>query len=377
MNVNKSSELAKAIEPTENVVIYMTEPDAKFVSLVKRGANRTPFRIVKQQEEPGMKIIQRLVVKKGTAVETIKSAVGEEAAGALQLASPKDAGAYTEYVQHPEESFKADTISVVSLADDNSIMAICGEMTEKSEGFSISRLLARKSQNHGVEVPETQETMKAEVLKSVLSDNLWRETDALYSGINAILNQESGENGKRLDMIRTLCDNFIATLEVTIGVLKSDEISPRPEPEKAPEPEAAPADKAEPETQEPAQTAAEPTQSETQAAENPATHETVENPDNTGEKSNEPTPEELEAAKKAEEDRLVELAAKSAFDKLSQPIEELGKQIAELGEVVNKMQKLPAQIISSHEDSGTSANAVKSQDQIQSVFAGCFGQLRR
>lgn len=345
-----------------DVVVYMTDPEAHYVSLVKRGANKTPFRIVKQQKENSMKIIQRLVVKKGTDVSAIQAAVGEEAAKALQFDVPKEAGAFTEYVQQPEEAFKADTLGVISLADDNSILALCGEMVEKSEGFSISKLLTKKSQKKVVEVPDTQEEMKAEVLKSCLSDNMWREMDALCSGINAILSQETGENGKRLEMVRTLCENFIATLEVTVSVLKTDEINARPT-----EPVAQEA--SQPETQE---TVAE----KPEEQENP---ETVaqETKEDSAEKQAEPNPEEAEKQEKAKLDALVELASKAACEQLGKPLDEMSKKIAELGEAVSKMQKLPGQVVSSHEESGTPVKAQKSQDDIQSVFAGCFGRIGR
>lgn len=346
----------------QDVVVYMTDPEAHYVSLVKRGANKTPFRIVKQQKENNMKIIQRLVVKKGTDVSAIQAAVGEEAARALQFDVSKEAGAFTEYVQQPEETFKADTLGVISLADDNSILALCGEMVEKSEGFSISKLLTRKSQKQVVEVPDTQEVLKAEVLKSCLSDNMWREMDALCSGINAILSQETGENGKRLEMVRTLCDNFIATLEVTVGVLKSDEINPRPaEPveQEVPQPEVQETEEAKPE-----ETA------------NPETAP-QDNKEEPAEKQVEPNPEEVEKHEKAKLDALVELASKAACEQLGKSLEDMSKQIAELGETVSKMQKLPGQVISSHEESGTPAKARKSHDNIQSVFAGCFGRIGR
>ena len=91
-------------EPDYPVIVYFKEPEAHFVSLVKRGANRTPFHIAKQETEP-MKIIHCIIAKKGTDADAIKAAVGEETSQLLKLDAPTESGAFTVYEQHKAEAF--------------------------------------------------------------------------------------------------------------------------------------------------------------------------------------------------------------------------------------------------------------------------------
>lgn len=335
-------------------VVYMTDPEARFVSLVKRGANRTPFRIVKQQKELDMKVIQRIVAKKGTDVAVIKSAVGEEAAGVLNLSEPKEAGAFVLYDQHPEDAFKADSLDVVSLSEDNSVICLCGELVEKSEGF-VSKLLSRKQAVKGVEVPDELERMNATVLKAALADSLWPELDALGNGIHNILTQSEGKASDKVKMCRTLCDNFIASLEVAASAMKSDDFA-------LVKPETAEPTTEQPEQAEPAEKTDAP---EDKEPANPA------EPTEQAEKSAEP-----EAPVESPEAKL--MAALAAVEKASkEETAELKKTLDALLERVAKMEKAPATVVTSHEDSGKAGGQETTKKSEKSVFAGLFGDLHR
>lgn len=297
-----------------------------------------------------MKIIQRIVARKGTDVEALKAAVGEDAASVLDFSKPREAGAFSVYDQHPENAVKADTQEVVSLADDNSILCICGEPEEKSEGFSISKLLARKTQLKAVEVPANIESLPQDVLKSDMSDALWSECNALTDGLRGILAQKAGENGDKIKMVGILFDNFMATLKEVSAIMKSDEFD-------APKQDTQPA-------QEPVQEQVTPE----------AAHETVE------EKSVDTVKEEkTQESEKSVDEQPVEKsqAPSTEVAELRAMLESQNEKITALTDLVQKMQKAPAQVVSAHEDDGPKVPAAKSQDNIQNVFAGVFGDLRR
>lgn len=337
------------MEAKSGVVVYMTEPEVRYVSLVKRGANRTPFRIAKQQEERGMKIIQRIVAKKGTDVAAIKSAVGEEAAGALNFSSPVNAGAYDLYVQHPAEAFKSDDFSVVALTDDNTVLGVCGELVEKSDGF-VSKLLSGKSRTKGVEIPEDVAPVDADVLKADLSGALWSELDALCSGLRGVLGQEAGENVEKVLMAERLCDNFMKTLKTTAEVLKSEDFG------------AAPAQKLE-------------TVQANLKKEPAEKRDASPAPSGEGSEAKESAEDAEKALVSKVADAVLEtLQAREAEARKAQ--DDLQKAVSELTEAVSKMQKAPAGVVGSLEDSGVppAAGQVLKSDN---VFAGCFGDIRR
>lgn len=360
----------------EDKVVYMTNPEANYVSLVKRGANRTPFRIVKMQKEKGMKVIQRIVAKKGTDVEAIKSAVGDEAAAALQLQSPQEAGAFTVYEQHPESAFKSDELEVVSLSEDNAILALCGEMAEKSDGFSISKLLTKKSQTKVVEVPDMLEAVNQDVLKSDLSDVLWRECDALSAAVHGILAQASGETGKKVDMVKTIFNNFIASLETAASIAKSDDFVL---PEKKQETEIPD----QPEQTEKSEKACEDKKSGEEKECKEKKKDKAEGEEDSKACDNKKKEEQKqEDAVKAEigeirQDALIEKTAGEVLGKIQPSLDKMAEQLASLGQTIEKMQKAPAGKVYSLEENGPDLQVNKSQKSVQNVFAGCFGDLRR
>lgn len=346
-----------------DTVVYMTDPEARYVSLVKRGANRTPFRIVKEQKETGMKIIQRIVAKKGTDVEAIKSAVGDEAAKALNLSEPKSAGDFTVYAQHPEEAFKTDSLEVVSLSDDNSVICLCGEMVEKSEGF-VSKLLAKKSELNGIEVPASLRPLDAEVLKARLEESVYAELDAMVGGIHSILRQSEGKASEKLQMCRSLCDNFIASVEMAFSTMKADDTvlhrpkqgcksdgeNPETKPEKKPDKQPEPKEKAK-------------------------TDDKGATPESQPDASLPNRLTKLEASVKEQQALFEKLRAEISKSQ-NDALESMKEGISELVGRVSKMEKAPAAPVSDHADSGKPEGVAKSQKS-ENVFAGLFGDLKR
>lgn len=347
------------VEQDEDTIVLLTDPQASFVSLVKRGANKTPFKIVKQEKNT-MKIIQRIVTRKGVAPESISEAVMPDAADALNLKAPQESGAFVQYVQHPEDAFKSDSLEVVDLSSDRSILAICGELAQKSEGF-VSKLLARKSNEKGVEVPDTIERVDAEILKSDLSGLVWTELDALYNGIRGILCQASAEDFSKKQMAQTMCDNFLKSLDVAISVSKSDAFVPQIA-ESVETPEA---------TGESVEKAAE-TQTEEATA-----------PSETEEASAEAvvisTPIEDVVAKAVKE--AVEQVTKSQASVVEDAIKPLRDALAAANETIEKMQRTPSGVVADTSHDGLCSVSKSEQDKKckqkadSTVFAGCFGQI--
>ena len=351
------------VEQDEDTIVLLTDPQASFVSLVKRGANKTPFKIVKQ-EKTTMKIIQRIVTRKGVTPESISEAVMPDAADALNLKAPQESGAFVQYVQHPEDAFKSDSLEVVDLSGDRSILAICGELAQKSEGF-VSKLLARKSNEKGVEVPDTIERVDAEILKSDLSGLVWTELDALYNGIRGILCQASSEGSSKKQLAQTMCDNFLKSMDVAISVSKSDEF-------------VAPSDK----SVETAEAASEPVAKADDAeatAEEVAKSQTDDEP---GEASAPPaaTAQIEDVVTKAVKE-AVEQVTKSQADLVEEAVKPLREALAAANETIEKMQRTPSGIVADTSHDGLCSVAKSEKDKKckqkadSTVFAGCFGQI--
>lgn len=396
-------------EEDYDVVVYMTEPVARFVSLVKRGANRTPFHIVKHQKETAtMKIIQRIVAKKGVDAEAIKAAVGEEASTALNLSAPVESGAFAVYDQHPEDAFKSDSMSVVSLSDDKSIIAICGEMIEKSEGF-VEKLFAKKSQQQGVSISDDVQPMDMEVLKADMGSAVWEEFYNMCDAVRGILGQSASEGKAKAELIKSVTDNFLKSVKTAVAVSKSEdfgepkqtEAETSVEAEKSAESaeaveavEVVEAEKAcsdDKKAEEEKACGCEDKAKEEEKADDKKKPHSKDNSDpvaDAGEALDSAgAPSSSEGGENSlSMDALATKIADSIMTKVNErldaackaqdeALDAVKKSVESVTETVSKMQKAPAGVVASHEDSGVPTNAKKSQKG-DNVFAGCFGKLR-
>jgi hypothetical protein len=120
----------------EKEVVFLTNPEPHFVSLVNRGANQEPWIVVKEQKEDNMavrKVLQAIVVPNGTDEDLIRSVIGDE----INLQVSKTQGEFTSYELVPREACKADSFELVFLSEENeTIKGLAAEIiAEKSEGF--------------------------------------------------------------------------------------------------------------------------------------------------------------------------------------------------------------------------------------------------
>ena len=138
----------------------LTDTDVNFVSLVKRGANRVPFRIVKKDDEPMLDLykVGRQMFKKADKAPRVVAIVTQKADAAVVAALAKACG-LPENLQKSEEGeviryAKADDKiegAVLVKLDDNFAVAVKGsEMLQKmagQQGFVLSLGAAQRDMN--------------------------------------------------------------------------------------------------------------------------------------------------------------------------------------------------------------------------------------
>jgi len=357
-------------EKAELEVTFLTEPHARFVSLVRRGANQTPFRVVKtgEKEEVPMKVLQSIIAKKGTDAEIIKKALGGDVADIVQLSSPKESGSFTTYDQHPREVFKADSFEVVVLNDDRTILGLQGELVEKSENV-VTRIFKRAEQRPVISIAEGTEVLSQDVLKAQLGDKLWSELDAMRNAVSGIINQEHGDVRAKVTMVKSVFDNFLASLELASIVAKSDSFDLKPQAEadiaKSGKPEdgkAAEPAKAEQPEQAAKSADATAVDAKTEPVAQPKTEDIVA-------EAVAKAKQEVEAVMKAQIEEVTKHAAES--------MKEISGKLAAVTHELEQVKKAPASIVKTHADDGIEPQSSIQKGEKPSVFAGCFGSLRR
>lgn len=114
-----------------------------FVSLVKHGANRQPFRIVKSDDhleggdDKAMMIVQSLLVPKGKVLDELTK---EEALTWLSEARTdevREADGYDKLVQLPVEKFEDGSVHMLGLGD-TGVYAIVGKLSSEPTGKELS-----------------------------------------------------------------------------------------------------------------------------------------------------------------------------------------------------------------------------------------------
>ena len=343
----------------EMEVTFLTDPTARYVSLVKRGANQTPFRVVKTCKEEGtMRVLQSIIARKGTDAEVIKKALGEDVADIVQLNSPQETGSFTSYEQHPRDVFKADSFEVVDLAGDKSVLGIQGELIEKSEGI-VAKLI-KPAQKPVISVAEGAEVLSQEVVKADLGSEMWSELNAIEQAVRGIISQKEGSSRDKLTMVRTVLDNFMASLELAVTVAKCDSFDlPAEQVEKSETAELA--------QEQAAEASADPEPEQAEKAESAEAAEAAAEP--------EAQPSLEETVQKALKD-AAEASLKQLETALKSQAEKFETELKKLTDEVDHLKKAPATVVKSHADDGVvGKDAIKKGET--GVFQGVFGNLGR
>ena len=238
------------IETEEKEVTFLVNPDVKFVSLVKRGANQRPWKVVKSQDtskansgeaekrkevsKSGVRsIAHSLIIRDGVPEETVKEVLGDSI-DSFKMDGPKTAGGWIRYEQPIVQSLKEDIeTELVSLNEDGSIRALIAKVDDEEEQGFISKMFKPKKPS-GVEInPEDVTKMGPEVSRAEYSNAIEGELYRLMEGVRGTLGQKMGSWSEKAGMVKTLCDNFMAYVNEGGQTFKMDgeviELDPLPE----------------------------------------------------------------------------------------------------------------------------------------------------
>lgn len=215
----------------ERVVTFMTEPKPNFVSLVKRGANQQPWRVVKndkhsENQDSGRKernvprkVLQAIVVPDGTPEEAVKAAFGEE----VKLDVSKSAGGYTNYEQLPRNVFKEDSFELVVIDEAQKIQGIAAELVEPEQESFVMKLFKPKAQKmNAIELPDDVQKVESEEVKKQVASQVYDEFYRMESAVTGLLSQEKGNAKDKLNALKMVLSNFVEFVEEAFTVAKLD-----------------------------------------------------------------------------------------------------------------------------------------------------------
>lgn len=166
----------------ENDVIFMTNPKVAFVSLVKHGANRMPFKVLKYDKggNPMKGIVQAILISKELSKEAVLKALAN-----YKDTEIKDFETYIKYIQHDQKDFEPDSLGVT---------------TEKEGVYCILGVLKK-------DVALPKEGIKKE-LDYATMDDLYVALYAMADMVSGTMRQENSTASFKRKTILSAIDNF-------------------------------------------------------------------------------------------------------------------------------------------------------------------------
>ena len=191
--------------PKETTVDFLKEPEVSFVSLVRQGANNTPFRVVKENKGGGMnKVVQAIRILKDSKVD-LKTIVGKD----FREDTVTEDGNYLIYEQVDKAVCAPDTKSVVAIDPKNHVYAITYELLADKKGKDVPTV-----------VPQT--IVLKEDVKELDYWDVWSEMYAMMDLISGAMGQSNMKETDMKSLVLLSIDNFRVFCETLFSGAKSN-----------------------------------------------------------------------------------------------------------------------------------------------------------
>jgi len=201
--------------PRETTVTFLKNPEVSFVSLVRHGANNTPFRVIKSNKgEPMNKIVQAIRVLKDSKAD-LETLVGKD----FRKDTIVEDGNYLIYEQVDKSVCNPDTKAIVVLDPANHVYAVTYELLV--EGGQAANTVAKSSDN-----PLPNSVVLHENLKEVDYWDVFNEMYAMSDLISGSMGQSTRTSEDRKAIVLSAIDNFKAFCEAVFEDVKSVEPFP-------------------------------------------------------------------------------------------------------------------------------------------------------
>ena len=183
----------------ENDIVFMAEPIVEFVSLVKRGANRSPFKILKSEKGGNpmpSKVVQAVLMPKGLSEKAIATHLeGYRADGLVEHES------YVEYTQVDKAAVDEESIEVIKMDEEDKVFGIVATLKEENE---------------------EQATVEKDSLDYATMDSLYIELYAMADIVSGAMRQSNVKAKDRSRTIMTAIENFKSFAEILLSNVKDD-----------------------------------------------------------------------------------------------------------------------------------------------------------
>lgn len=213
----------------EKEITFLHDATVSFVSLVKHGANKQAFRIIKQEgggSENMDKVIQSILLSNDLKMENLSSIDG---LGYLTEAKTDEVikfDNYNKYIQTNEKKFEKDSLSLVKL--DKCGYAIVGKLKEDADDKNVLILGISKddkTKSHNAGVMNEPVPSSGVMMTDTFGELFHRELSLFLDIIFGVLRQSSTDAKKRKQTVMGAFEsfkNFVSIGLDSIGKAKVD-----------------------------------------------------------------------------------------------------------------------------------------------------------
>lgn len=209
----------------EKVINFLTNVDPEFVSLVRHGANRTPFRVIKSEEGiHEMMFVQSILVPRNVDINSISE---KEGLGWLKSATLNDKEEFDEYVKyHQIKVSKFDGKLSMTKVDPSGVYAITGKLVNKEDESnaitvkdeSVSKMM--NIEQSAAETPVAEVERKPYVIS--FKEMFDVELDNFLSVVRGTLSQTGIAPDKRKKTVMTALDGFRNFLTIALDTVSDN-----------------------------------------------------------------------------------------------------------------------------------------------------------
>ena len=198
------SKITEITTTVEDEVIFMVDPTVEFVSLVKYGANRAPFKVIKNEKEESKmnKVVQSVLVRNDLSDEDITKAME-----GMDKRDEKHFSTYTAYPQVSVHKCKEESLIVQKHESVDGVYLVLGDLAEGTGDSGTLQIDVKEAVDYA--------TM----------DNLYSELYAMADVVGGAMRQENADADFRKTTILTTIDNFRAFAEVVLETLAEKAIA--------------------------------------------------------------------------------------------------------------------------------------------------------
>lgn len=181
------------LRPIETEVEYMEDLDVGFISLVDKGANHVPFKVIKSEDSMD-DVIQSVVTPLNKSLADFEAPFFSSD---FVIAKTENYGEYTKHISFPVSDLKEDSIKLVRLSEDESAFAVIGQPKVPNESHIVF-----KASIMDMPVKLSERGMQT------FGDEFYNELTHLIDSVAGTMSLEKLENKKKKAAIANALDAF-------------------------------------------------------------------------------------------------------------------------------------------------------------------------